>query len=233
MIKKYHKIQRLIIIIFIMLCTTTLNACNSYKNDSKKPLVKKEEKKNTANIVVIDGMSTKESIKGIQTKQDELSIDVNAEENEAYAIVQKFCEDMSESWRKLERSDMSGYLIDNIDTHLVFNWIDYDIADRKRNTWKQIKTIDSIELTNNNFELLSINQAKYEGFAEIKYSRYDPSVSGIGVDLSILLEKVDDKWMIISADTIAASIYNEWKDNKYTTIKEMDQALVESYNKLK
>lgn len=233
MIKKYHKIQRLIIIIFIMLCTTTLNACNSYKNDSKKPLVKKEEKKNTANIVVIDGMSTKESIKGIQTKQDELSIDVNAEENEAYAIVQKFCEDMSESWRKLERSDMSEYLIDNIDTHLVFNWIDYDIADRKRNTWKQIKTIDSIELTNNNFELLSINQAKYEGFAEIKYSRYDPSVSGIGVDLSILLEKVDDKWMIISADTIAASIYNEWKDNKYTTIKEMDQALVESYNKLK
>lgn len=233
MIKKYHKIQRLIIIIFIMLCTTTLNACNSYKNDSKKPLVKKEEKKNTANIVVIDGMSTKESIKGIQTKQDELSIDVNAEENEAYAIVQKFCEDMSESWRKLERSDMSEYLIDNIDTHLVLNWIDYDIADRKRNTWKQIKTIDSIELTNNNFELLSINQAKYEGFAEIKYSRYDPSVSGIGVDLSILLEKVDDKWMIISADTIAASIYNEWKDNKYTTIKEMDQALVESYNKLK
>lgn len=233
MIKKYHKIQRLIIIIFIMLCTTTLNACNSYKNDSKKPLVKKEEKKNTANIVVIDGMSTKESIKGIQTKQDELSIDVNAEENEAYAIVQKFCEDMSESWRKLERSDMSEYLIDNIDTHLVLNWIDYDIADRKRNTWKQIKTIDSIELTNNNFELLSINQAKYEGFAEIKYSRYDPSVSGIGVDLSILLEKVDDKWMIISADTIATSIYNEWKDNKYTTIKEMDQALVESYNKLK
>lgn len=233
MIKKHHKKQRLIMIIFIMLFTTALNACNSYKNDSKKTLVKKEEKKHTANIVVIDGMSTKESIKGIQTRQDEISLDVNAVENEAYAIVQKFCEDMSESWRKLERSDMSEYLIDNIDTHLVLNWIDYDIADRKKNTWKQIKSIDSIELTNNNFELLSINQARYEGFAEIKYTRYDPSVTGIGVDLSILLEKVDDKWMIMSADTIAASIYNEWKDNKYTTIKEMDQALVESYNKLK
>jgi hypothetical protein len=230
---KINKIQRLIILILIMLFSTLLNACTPQKDDAKRSLVKEEDKNDAAEIAALDKISSKETSNSIETKQEEIPQEVNIEEKEVYAIVQRFCEDMTESWRKLERADMSDYLVDNLDTHLVLNWIDYDIADRKQNTWKQIKTIDAVDLTNKSVEVISENQAKYEGFAEIKYTRYDPDVTGIGLDLSILIEKTDEKWMITGADFIGASIYREWKDNNYTSIEEMDQALEESCGRLK
>lgn len=50
---------------------------------------------------------------------------------------------------------MSDYLVDNVDTHLALKWIDFDIADRQKNAWKQIISIDSVVLTNGKFTKMS------------------------------------------------------------------------------
>lgn len=153
-------------------------------------------------------------------------------EEKAYSMAQQFCDDMTTSWLTLERIDMSDYLLDNIDTHLMLLWIDYDIADRKLNTWKQLKSIDQINIYDGTYEKLSENRIRYNTFAEISYTRYDPGVIGIGIDLTLEIESIDGKWMTISADMIGASIYREWKDANYTTMEEMDQAYEAAYQKL-
>jgi hypothetical protein len=157
--------------------------------------------------------------------------DKNGEEiNEemALSMAQKFCADMTESWLKLERKDMSDYLIDNLDTHLVLKWIDFEIADRLQNSWRQLVSIDSVELANGKFKKISEKQAIYEAFAEIKYTRYEPSVNGIGIDLTLGFEEIEGTWMITGIDLVGASIYREWKNNCYPTIEEMDQAFEQS-----
>ena len=59
---KNNKARRLIILIFILLLNTSLNGCNSYKNEPKKALVKKEEKIETVEIALSDEVSSKEGI---------------------------------------------------------------------------------------------------------------------------------------------------------------------------
>ena len=142
----------------------------------------------------------------------------------AISMAQKFCDDMTKSWLKLDRVDMSDYLVDNVNTHLVLNWIELDIADRKQNTWKQLKSIDKVLLNNVNFSRIAETQITYKTYVEIGYTRHEPSVNGIGINLTLNLEMVDGKWMITGADTLGSSIYREWKDSHYTTIEEMDEA---------
>jgi hypothetical protein len=146
----------------------------------------------------------------------------------ALSLAERFCADMTASWLNLERVDMSDYLVDNLDTHLVLNWIDFEIADKLQNTWKQLISIDNIKISGNKFAKSSEREAIYEAFVEISYTRYDPSVIGIGINLTLGLEKIDGTWMITSADTIAASVYNEWKEGNYSTIAEMDASFVKS-----
>lgn len=161
-----------------------------------------------------------ETTKGISEKdiKEEKQIEM------AISMAQKFCDDMTKSWLKLERVDMSDYLVDNVNTHLVLNWIDFDIADRKQNTWKQLKSIDKVLLNSGNFERISETQITYKTFVEIGYTRHEPSVIGIGINLTLNLEMVDGKWMITGADILGPSIYREWKESNYTTIEEMDEA---------
>lgn len=149
-------------------------------------------------------------------------------EAQALAMAKQFCNDMTESWLKLERIDMSSYLVDNLKTHLVLNWIDFDIADRKQNTWKQLVSIDSVQVSSDKFEKISESQILYKAFAEIKYTRYAPSVNGIGISLTLGIEKIEGHWMITSADMIGATVYLEWKKENYTTIEEMDRAFLNS-----
>ena len=79
-----------------------------------------------------------------------------------------------------KRADMSSYLVDNLDAHLVLNWIDFDIADRLKNPRKQIISIDKLEIEQKKFYKASPDSAWYKCFAAISYTRKDPSVNGIG-----------------------------------------------------
>ena len=150
------------------------------------------------------------------------------DQNSVEYLIVGLCKDMTESWKTLKRVDMSSYLVDNLDTHLVLNWIDFDIADRVKNPRKQIISIDKLEIEQKNFYKTSPDKASYKCFAAISYTRKDPSVNGIGIDITAQLEKVDGKWMIIGLDAMGASVYRGWKERNYTTIEEMDKALEES-----
>lgn len=154
--------------------------------------------------------------------------DIVMDEALALAMAQRFCNDMAESWLKLERLDMSGYLVDNIDTHLALRWIDFDIADRRQNKRKQLKSIDGVVLSNGKLSKISEDHASYEAFAAISYTRNDPSVNGMGIDLAIGLERIAGEWMITGLDTIGASVYRGWKEKGLTTIEEMDKAFFHS-----
>lgn len=158
------------------------------------------------------------------TPKQSAELEEGMNEKTALAIAQRFCDDMANSWLKLERPDMSEYLVDNLDTHLALRWIDFDIADRLQNTWKKLISLDSVVLSGRKFKKVSEKRAILEAFAEIKYTRYEPGVKGIGVDLTLTLENMDGTWKITGADTRAASVYGEWKKGWYTTIEEMDKA---------
>lgn len=111
---------------------------------------------------------------------------------------------------------------------LALKWIDFDIVDRLKNTWKQIKMIDNVILAKGKFENISETKAHYETFVDIDYTRYEPSVNGIGIDLTLTLELMDDCLMITSVDLVGSSIYREWKESNYTNIEEMDEAFENS-----
>ncbi|TYQ15880.1 UNVERIFIED_CONTAM: hypothetical protein Cloal_2372 [Acetivibrio alkalicellulosi] len=155
-------------------------------------------------------------------------LESDLDEISARSLAQRFCNDMADSWLNLKRIDMSTYLIDNLDTHLALKWIDFEVADRTQNTWKQLVSIDRVVISSKRFEKTLENKFLYEAFADIGYTRKEPSVNGMGIGLTLEFERIDGTWMITSADTIGASIYNEWKDSFYRTIEEMDEAFIKS-----
>jgi hypothetical protein len=163
-----------------------------------------------------------------QRKEADPSSQREFDQKMAHSLAEKLSNDMAQSWLDLKRADISDYLVDNLNTHLVLKWIDFDIADRTTNSWKRLVSIDSIKVYDGKFKKIAENQAAYETFVEIRYTRHEPSVNGINLDLFLEFEKIDGKWMITSADLIGASIYREWKEKKYQTIAEMDQAFVDS-----
>jgi hypothetical protein len=233
-----HKLK-VVTFIFLLsyLATVTLTACQAKNNAaqeqvtdiSQKTIFDQQSKEDTGSSIspsaISDGME-QVSTKNVNTKQaiDEMS---------AQELVQKFCDDMAISWLNLERVDMSEYVMDNLDTHLALKWIDFDIADRKKNSWKQLKSIDSIVLSNGKFQETKEYRATYETFADIKYTRYETSVNGIGIDLTITLEMNDNKLMISGINLVGPSIYSNWKKENYQSIEEMDKAFLNSCKEFK
>ena len=166
--------------------------------------------------------------KRIADKFNGSSLKADIDEKIAYSMAHGFCGDMAKSWLKLEPVNMSHYLKDTLDTHLALKWMDFEIADRRQNKWKQLISVDDIVVSSKRFEKVSDSKAIYEGFAEIRYTPYDRGVTGIGISLTLGFEEIDGTWMITSADTIGASVYREWKERNYSTIEEMDQAFINS-----
>lgn len=161
------------------------------------------------------------------TENSEFSSE-DIDENLAYGLMHKFSVDMTDSWLNLKRVDMSSYMEENIPNHLVQRWIDFDIKDRIKNQWKRLKSIDKIEITKKTFEKFDADLAFYEVFVDIKYTREEPSVNGIGLDVACKIQKIDGVWKILSMEITGPSVYREWKEKGCRTIDEVDKFYIES-----
>lgn len=145
------------------------------------------------------------------------------------AFVKRFCYDLFNPCRTLEGSDFSGYVEDNISTHLALRWGEFFISEVKKSPRKQVIAITSVEASSGKREEHA-DSVSYSVMCELRYDRKDPSVNGCNIDTAMEIAVREGKLKIVSLELAFDSRYRDLlakiqKDNSgEITIEQIDKA---------
>jgi hypothetical protein len=136
----------------------------------------------------------------------------------AESLLLRLAHDMWAPYVTLEPFEIPYYVEDNPATRLAMRWPDYHLAEIARHPGRRLVSIDSIDVSVGDWIDVGTDGddmptlLSFGGMAEIRYTRVNPSVSGVNVAFSLVVDISGDSMKIVAIDMVFDSNYRSMRE---------------------
>jgi len=127
-------------------------------------------------------------------------------------LIERLSFDMWEPYITLSLFEIPEYVENNAYTRLAMRWPDYHLAEIVKRPGSRLISIDSINVSIQEGQVPIDGFLTVRGMSEIRYTRLEPSVNGVNVEYSLVIDTTGETLKIVSIDMIFNSNYRSMKE---------------------